>query len=133
LKKIQISVFILTILISMSFSVSSSFIQDKWVAPDSAKELKNPYTDSASIIKGKSIYQIRCVVCHGTTGVGDGPAGKTLTPPAADQTTAEVQAQTDGELFWKISEGRGSMVGWKLMLSEEERWALVNYIRTLAK
>ena len=133
MKKIQYSVFILAILISFSFSFSSNLIQDKWVAPSSAKELKNTFSGEESIAKGKSIYQTRCVVCHGATGAGDGPAGKALTPPAADQTTAAVQAQTDGELYWKISEGRGSMVGWKLILSEEERWALVNYIRTLAK
>jgi mono/diheme cytochrome c family protein len=42
-----------------------------------------------------------------------------------------VQDQADGELFWKISEGRGAMVGWKLIISEEDRWHLVNYIRTL--
>ena len=121
--------------IFMSFTLNSnlSFDQDKWVAPASAKELKNPFTGKASINKGKSIYKTRCVICHGDKGEGDGPAGKALTPPAANHTTAAVQTQTDGELFWKVSEGRGAMVGWKLILSEEERWALVNYLRTLAK
>jgi len=42
-----------------------------------------------------------------------------------------VQAQTDGELFWKISEGREAMPGWK-SISEKERWALVHHIRSLA-
>ncbi len=105
--------------------------QAKWVAPASAKNLKNPYAGNASINKGKSIYKTRCVVCHGDKGRGDGPAGKALTPPPADHSSPAVQAQTDGELFWKISEGRGPMVGWKLILSEEERWHLVNYLRTL--
>lgn len=121
--------------IFMSFTLTSNlnFDQDKWVAPASSKELKNPFTGKASINQGKSIYQTRCVVCHGDKGEGDGPAGKALTPPAANHTAAYVQNQTDGELFWKVSEGRGAMVGWKLILSEEERWALVNYLRTLAK
>ncbi len=119
----------------MSFTLNLNFSldQDKWLAPASAKELKNPYAGAESINKGKTVYQIRCVVCHGEKGEGDGPAGKALTPPAANQSTDAVQSQTDGELFWKISEGRGAMVGWKLIVSEEERWALVNYIRTLAK
>lgn len=119
----------------MSFAITSnySFDQEKWVAPASAKELMNPLAEQASNDKGKSIYQTRCVICHGDKGEGDGPAGKALTPPAASHASAAVQSQTDGELFWKISEGRGAMVGWKLILSEEERWALVNYIRTLAK
>ncbi len=105
--------------------------QEKWVAPASAKSLKNPFSGNSSINKGKSIYKTRCVVCHGDKGKGDGPAGKALNPPPADHTAAAVQSQTDGELFWKISEGRGPMVGWKLILSEEERWHLVNYLRTL--
>lgn len=121
--------------ILMSFTNYSNklniYDQGKWVAPASAKNVKNPFSGNSSINKGKSIYKMRCVVCHGEKGKGDGPAGKALNPPAADHSSAAVQAQTDGELFWKISEGRGPMVGWKLILSEEERWHLVNYLRTL--
>lgn len=120
----------------MSFSLTSNVAtpdQDKWVAPASAKELKNPRSGAESVANGKSTYATRCVVCHGVTGKGDGPAGKSLNPPAGDHTSAAVQAQTDGEIFWKISEGRGAMVGWKLILSEQDRWDLVNYIRTLKK
>lgn len=127
--------FVASMAVFMSFNLinkSKLPLQDKWVAPASAKAIKNPFSGKASISKGKSIYKARCVVCHGEKGKGDGPAGKSLTPPAADHTADYVQKQTDGEIFWKISEGRGPMVGWKLILSEEERWALVNYIRTLA-
>ena len=104
---------------------------DRWLAPSSAKSLKNPYSGKSSISQGKSIYKTRCTVCHGEKGKGDGPAGKALKPPAADHSSALVQDQTDGELFWKISEGKGPMVSWKLILSEEDRWHVVNYLRTL--
>lgn len=104
---------------------------DRWLAPASAKKLKNPYSGKSSISQGKSIYKTRCIVCHGEKGKGDGPAGKALKPPAADHSSALVQDQTDGELFWKISEGKGPMVSWKLILSEEDRWHVVNYLRTL--
>jgi mono/diheme cytochrome c family protein len=43
-----------------------------------------------------------------------------------------VQSETDGELFWKISTGRGAMPPWK-HLPEKDRWEIVNYIRTLKK
>ena len=119
----------------MSFSInigsSDSPDSDRWLAPASAKKIKNPYSGKSSISKGKSIYKTRCTVCHGEKGKGDGPAGKALNPPAADHSSALVQGQTDGELFWKVSEGRGPMVGWKLILSEEDRWHVVNYLRTL--
>ncbi len=38
---------------------------------------------------------------------------------------------TDGELFWKISEGRSPMLSWKGSLTETQRWELVDYIKTL--
>ena len=54
-----------------------------------------------------------------------------LTEAPADWTSGTVQADTDGELFWKISTGRGAMPPWK-QLSENDRWAVVRSIRTLA-
>lgn len=128
--------FCLTIF-SYAFTVNlgnhSSFSQDKpWIADASAKNLKNPIaSDKSSIKKGKALYTIRCVICHGETGIGDGPGARALNPKPANHTSDKVQDESDGELFWKISEGRGAMIGWKLILSEEDRWHLVNYIRTL--
>jgi mono/diheme cytochrome c family protein len=118
---------------SFSFNTDNSGkpTQDRWLAPASAKNVINPYAGKSSISKGKSIYKTRCTVCHGEKGKGDGPAGKALNPPAADHSSALVQDQTDGELFWKVSEGRGMMVGWKLILPAEDRWHVVNYLRTL--
>ena len=118
----------------MSFSLNNDGpnpTQERWHAPASAKNVKNPYSGKSSISEGKSIYKTRCTVCHGEKGKGDGPAGKALKPPAADHSAPLVQDQTDGELYWKISEGRGPMVSWKLILSEEDRWNVVNYLRTL--
>ncbi|WP_178139381.1 c-type cytochrome [Rhodothermus profundi] len=82
---------------------------------------------------GERIYQQQCAVCHGPRGRGDGPAGMALNPRPADLTSKAVQAQTDGALFWKISEGRGAMPAFKGMLSEAERWQVVTYVRTLAR
>ncbi len=76
---------------------------------------------------------MRCIACHGPGGKGDGPASKALNPKPADHTSARTQAQTDGELFWKITNGKGMMVGWEKIIKEEDRWHLVNYIRTLSE
>ena len=105
-----------------------------WKAPPEADQLKNPLAgDVASIKKGEKIYQSLCAACHGKTGKGDVPSMQNLNPKPTDLTSEAVQKQSDGAIFWKISEGRGLMASYKNMLSEEERWALVNYIRSIAE
>jgi mono/diheme cytochrome c family protein len=54
-----------------------------------------------------------------------------LNPKPADWTSNRVQDESDGEIFWKITTGRGPMPPWR-HLPENDRWALVRYIRTLA-
>lgn len=112
-----------------------SFAQGtKWLAPQSAASVKNPIAGNTSVLAGaKILYASNCVPCHGTKGKGDGPAAQSLDPKPADHSSAAVQSQTDGTLFWKLSEGRNAMPGYKNTLSEQQRWELVNYIRSLAK
>lgn len=105
----------------------------KWVAPASANNLKNPYAENATIIPdAKALYNTYCSPCHGTKGKGDGPAAVALTIKPADHTSSALQSETDGSLFWKISEGRKPMPQFKGSLTDNQRWELVTYIRTLA-
>lgn len=101
--------------------------QGEWKAPADAKGAKNPEKGAAT----KSA-ETNCASCHGKAGKGDGPAAAALNPKPADWTSAKVQGQTDGEIFWKITNGRGAMPPWK-HLPDKERWELVNYIRSLKK
>jgi len=102
--------------------------QGPWVAPADAKATKNPVK---GIGNAKKTVETNCVSCHGASGKGDGPAAAALPPPKpANWTSPAIQKETDGELFWKISNGRGAMPPWK-HLPEQERWEVVNYIRTL--
>ncbi len=108
--------------------------QNHWQAPDEARQLKNPLSETTEIIeKGQKIFKSLCVSCHGENGAGNPVMLKTLNPPPANLTSAKVQQQTDGEIFWKITEGRGLMASYKNMLSDEDRWAVVKYIRQLGK
>ena len=105
-----------------------------WQAPQEAKQLQNSLTDEAAALqKGQKIYKSLCVSCHGLDGTGNPLMLKTLNPPPADLSSKIVQQQTDGEIFWKITEGRGLMASYKSMLSDADRWAVVKYIRKLAQ
>ena len=90
----------------------------------------------ASIADGQALYQGHCVLCHGASGKGDGPGGLALNPPPADLTYHTIPGvHTDGQLYYWISHGlpRTAMPAFENLLSETQRWDLVNFIRTLAK
>jgi mono/diheme cytochrome c family protein/uncharacterized membrane protein len=98
--------------------------------------LVNPIPpNAASVEQGKVLYTANCVPCHGATGKGDGPVGLTLNPRPADLSLHAVPGvHTDGQLYEWITNGfPGSVMPvFSGRLTEEERWNLVNYIRTLA-
>ena len=105
-----------------------------WVAPKDADNLKNPLAGNTSVLPdAKALYTANCGPCHGDKGRGDGPAASGLNPKPADHSSAAVQNESDGALFWKLSEGRAPMAGYKKIFSEQQRWELINYIRTLAR
>lgn len=107
------------------------FAQD-WKAPATAANRPNPVPANANTIAvGQKLYVSNCMTCHGQTGKGDGPGGAALEKKPADLGARIKAGETDGTLFWKITEGRSPMISWK-SLSETQRWELVNYIKTLA-
>jgi len=103
-----------------------------WTAPPEADKLKNPLAGNpAATAEGKKLFMSTCNVCHGDKGKGDGPAGLALTPRPANLTSVKVQSQSDGAIFWKITNGNPPMASYKEIFTEEQRWQLVNYIREL--
>ncbi len=85
--------------------------------------------------KGKSLYQAKCVTCHGPVGKGDGPIGKQLKPPAADFTSAESKKRSESELLDVIQNGRPNtaMTPWKTQLSDAEIQDVLAYVLMLRK
>ncbi len=108
---------------------------DKWQAPPTAKDLANPmakFKSNAKVLKaGAKLFALQCLTCHGESGKGDGPNAKFLEKRPKDLTDPAVQAQTDGELFWKITNGRAPMPTFDKILNPNQRWMIVNYLRTL--
>lgn len=120
-----------------AFLVANAAAQDKpgdeWVAPARVAKKKNPIeANEASLAKGKAVWTKECASCHGDKGKGDGPAVKDLEKKPEDVTLPKILSQTDGALFWKITEGRKPMASYEKTLTEEDRWHVINYLRTLA-
>ena len=107
--------------------------QEAWEVPEEARAAENPVAaGDAAVEAGRALYGARCASCHGDEGKGDGRATRFIKPAPADISTAEARDRmTDGEIFYKITEGRKPMPGMKRTLSEEERWQVVHFLRTL--
>lgn len=96
-------------------------------------ELSNPIPpEETSISHGKGLYEQHCAKCHGLSGNGHGPSAHGFsTWPRQLWIWSNTGAATDGYLFWIITNGRTDMPPWGIVLSENDRWNLINYIRTL--
>lgn len=122
-------------LTAISFTVIKNQERKPWPVPEANKKVKSTVASSAeSIAEGKTLYTTHCKSCHGSKGLGDGPKAAQLKTEAGDFSKADFQNQTDGAIFYKTSEGRDDMPSFKKKLPEaEDRWNIVNYLRTLKK
>jgi copper transport protein len=100
-----------------------------------AKFATNPILpDAESIAIAQPIFQQNCAACHGETGRGDGPTGLTLTPPPADFAAGHTNTHSDGDLYYWILQGIPDrpMPAFETVVTKEEAWHLVNYVRRLS-
>jgi mono/diheme cytochrome c family protein len=107
-------------------------IVQQWQAPPEAAKLKNPVKGQPDAAKtGMSYYMQRCEACHGKDGRGQGWMAPSVKKKPTDLTSRMVQANTDGELWWKITNGRSPMPAHKVRFDDEQRWYIVTFLRTL--
>ena len=102
------------------------------------RNLKNPYTGENTpeiLSRGKKYFNIYCSVCHGERAQGDGPVAEKMIvvrPPSL--VTEQAKGYSDGRLFHIITDGQGLMSGYAPQISDEnDRWAIINYLRTLQR
>jgi mono/diheme cytochrome c family protein len=113
-------------------AAASSVSTTKWQAPATEAAKKNPVSASqTSIAAGQKLYTKHCASCHGPSGDGDGHAAAELGIQPAR--LSESRSESDGALFWKITNGKKPMPGYGTRLSETDRWSLISYIRTLSR
>jgi len=114
--------------LSLAFSLSA---QNNWTVPANEASITcpTPFTSSMKM-DGKDIFNKNCKSCHGEVGKGNFIA---LTPEPGDPATEKFSKNSDGELFYKITNGKGAMPKFKDQLGENERWAVISYIRSFHK
>jgi mono/diheme cytochrome c family protein len=99
------------------------------------KDDKNPTPDTPDTYKeGQEHFGHHCQICHGMDGQATGvPFATKMSPPVPDLKSKDVQDYTDGQLKWIIDNGiePSGMPGWKGILSDEEAWNIVRFIRHL--
>ena len=128
---------IMTLVAAISFSlliIAFTIPQEKWVVPDDYKNMENEFAGEDEDGIGEELYDQHCKSCHGKEGYGDGSKAKELETEMRDFSTDEVQAQKDGELFYKSFVGRDEMPNFeKKIRDDEDRWMVINYLRALAE
>ena len=116
-----ISIFALSLLGFHGFSQT-------WVVPDDQKAVTAPMKFTPEMQKtGEQIYLKNCQSCHGLPGKDNWAR---LTPPPGDLAKDKAQKQTDGEIFFRITTGKTPMPEFRNIISEDERWSVIAYLRT---
>lgn len=114
----------------MTFSILTQYLPaQEWIVPQEFRLRLSPFEFSeASAEAGRTIYTANCLSCHGNPGRNN--FLRSLNPQPGDPASEEYQSNSDGEIFYKVSEGRGQMPGFKNVLSQTDIWNVVSYVRT---
>lgn len=100
--------------------------------PTTYRRSSVPY-QATSIADGHRLYMTHCAACHGLSAEGDGSEALGDRRRPSDLTGRSATRRTPGDLFWWVTHGNKArgMPGFGDRLTEEERWDLVNLLRTL--
>ncbi len=97
------------------------------------EELVNPLPmdDDAALARGGAAFTVFCQPCHGPSGAGDGMVSKRGFPPPPSLLLEHAVNMKDGQIFHVITLGQGNMPGHAAQVSREDRWEIINYIRSM--
>lgn len=102
------------------------------VIPEEEKNRENPFKEDEEALElGKKLFSTQCTMCHGPEGRGDGDLAADMELDMPNFTSPATREKTDGELFYILSKGHGSMPEQGDRMPERNRWGLVSFIRTL--
>jgi Ni/Fe-hydrogenase subunit HybB-like protein len=110
-------------------SISTFISAQDWSVPEDKSQKVSPFKFSSETIKkGEAIFQKNCISCHGEPSKA--AFNRDMVPAPGDPAGSKFQSQTDGALFYKMTTGRAPMPEFKNILTEEERWQVISYIRS---
>jgi mono/diheme cytochrome c family protein len=115
---------------------------DEWLAYASQRSithhadarLANPFRgDPTALAEGLAHYKANCLACHGAPGMEISEFARGLNPPAPDLAARSIQAMSDGELYWIVSNGirMTGMPAFSVTHDENERWRIIAFVRQL--
>ena len=129
-------IFAFVLLLSACGGGASDAPAERPSPPVEFAELKNPLDGvDTAVSAGKATYNVNCASCHGDTGLGDGPIGSSLNPEPGNLAEAQMK-MSDGYLYWRIADGgimepfNSAMPSWSGVLSEDQIWEVIAYIRS---
>lgn len=116
--------------------IRNHFVMQNGIDPAYVSKSNHLKPNDENIKSGKGLYEHNCAACHGSSGLGDGDAGKSLNPrPANIAAFSKMPMATDGYLYWTIAEGGlplgTAMPPFKSTLKEDEIWKIILYLREL--
>jgi putative copper resistance protein D len=102
--------------------------------PSTYKRPPVPYI-TVSVAAGRQLYEEHCTRCHGSGGLGDGPAAAALPVPPADLSQPHTALHTAGDMYWWLTHGipKSGMPPFGQVLSEQDRWDLINFLRAFSQ
>jgi mono/diheme cytochrome c family protein len=124
MKRIIISI---SLLFLLCLTLTRSYSQI-WEVPADQKGIKNPSPlNNANVKTGKDLYMINCKSCHGDPGKNN---ALPLVPPPPDMASEKMQANSDADIFYKMTTGRVAMPSFENTIGPEQRWKIVNFIKS---
>ncbi|WP_242117197.1 c-type cytochrome [Aestuariivivens sediminicola] len=135
-KSFFISSFLFTgSLIFLLMSTTCPAQEKPWIVPKKFEKMENPYLNAKDDDNlGRILYTKHCKSCHGKTGRGDGTKASSVDTPVPDFAKSGFKKETDGSLYYKSIFGRDDMPSFeKKITGEEDRWLLINYMKTLVE
>lgn len=124
------------LIISSSFYSFTYYQAKPWTVPEKDAKVRNPVkrSDPEALKLGKELWIRNCSPCHGAFGDGRGPKAGQLKTEMKNMTSAFVLGQSDGAMYYKISEGRDEMPAFKEKIPDSKQlWSIINYIRSFKK